>query len=117
MNKIYVTGSKNCDNYTLIKQKLDYHLKDKLPNVVIVSGEADGVELLAEKYAVERDLDICSFPIDWQKHGKQAAVIRNNILCDFIDSCLIFWDGISKDTGYVVGMAKKKGLPYKIIRY
>ncbi|MCM3764608.1 DUF2493 domain-containing protein [Neobacillus niacini] len=112
-----VTGLKGFDNYPLLKQKLDFFLKDKLPNVVIVSGEAEGVKRLAEKNAVERHLDICSFPIDWEKYGRQAAVIRNNSMFDRSDSCLIFWDGKSQDTGYIVGMAKKKGLDFKVIRY
>lgn len=115
--KVIVTGSKYFDDYTLLKQKLNYLLKDKLPNVVIVSGESDGVELLAEKYAVERFLDLCSFPIHWSEYGKSAALRRNELMYKFADSCLIFWDGKSKDTGYAVGAAKKYELDYKIVRY
>jgi hypothetical protein len=114
---VIVTGTKYFDDYSLLKHKLDNFLKDLLPNVVIVSGESEGVETLAEKYAVERDLDICSFPIKWSEYGKKAALIRNDVMYNFADACLILWDGVSKDTGYSVGAAKKYGIDYKIIRY
>ncbi|PLS04039.1 SLOG family protein [Neobacillus cucumis] len=117
MCRVIVTGSKNFDDYTLLKQKLDNYLKDKESDVVIVSSEAEGVETLAEKYAVERFYDICCFPIHWAKYGKKAALIRNDLMYKFADACLILWDGVSKDTGYTVGAAKKYGVEYKVIRY
>ncbi|MEH7419555.1 SLOG family protein [Neobacillus drentensis] len=117
MCRLIVTGSKNFNNYPLLKQKLDDFLKDKDSDVVIVSGEADGVETLSEKYAVERFYDICCFPIHWTKYGKKAAFIRNELMFNFANNCLIFWDGKSNDTGYTVGAAKKYGIEYKVIRY
>jgi hypothetical protein len=100
LSRIIVTGSKYFDDYSLLKNKLDNFLKDILPNVVIVSGESEGVELLSEKYAVERGLDLIGLPIQWDRYGKRAALIRNEIMFANSDYCLIFWDGKSKDRLY-----------------
>lgn len=117
--RVIVTGSKYFEDYQFIKSKLDELLIDDMKDVVILSGGEDsGVELLAEKYAVERFLDVSIFPIDWDNHGKSAGIIRNGLMYGTADYAIIFWDGQkNSSTGYCVGAAKQYRVPFKIVRY
>ena len=45
--KIIVAGSRTFDDYTLLKEKLDFFLKNQ-KDVVIVSGTAKGADKLGE---------------------------------------------------------------------
>lgn len=117
MFKLIVAGSRNFDDYDFLKDTLDHLLQNKLPNVVIVSGNARGADVLGEKYAVERGLDIAEFPAEWDKHGKSAGYRRNVEMADYSDACVVFWDGVSKGSKHMADIAKKKGLQLKVINY
>lgn len=116
--RVVVTGSKNFEDYHFIKSKLDELLKDMQDVVILSGGDDSGVELLAEKYGVERFLDISTFSIDWDNHGKSAGIIRNGLMYGTADYAIIFWDGKkNSNTGYAVGAAKQYCVPYKIVRH
>ncbi|MFP5111847.1 SLOG family protein [Bacillaceae bacterium C204] len=116
MNRVIVTGSKDFDDYDFLKRKLDLLLKDK-SDIVIVSDE-EKIGTMGEKWAVSNDADIVSFPIHWDEYGRDAAKIRNDLMYNFANYSLIFWNGMKNDqAGFAVGAAKKYGIDYKIIRY
>jgi hypothetical protein len=115
--KVIVAGSRNFSNYELLRDTLDRLLQNKLPNVTIVSGTANGADTLGEKYAVERNLELVEFPANWDKFGKSAGYRRNVEMADFSDGCVVFWDGVSKGTKHMIDIAEKKGLQLKVIKY
>jgi len=116
MVKIIIAGSRDFNNYDLLKEKLD-KAKDHFGEFEIVSGKARGADSLGEKYARENNLPIAEFPPDWDTHGKSAGFIRNADMAKYADGCIVFWDGKSKGTGHMIDLAKQYGKQVAIVNY
>lgn len=116
--KIIVAGGRDFKNYTLLKETLDKLLRKRSPEEVeIVCGEAAGADSLGKKYAIEKGMDVASFPADWDGHGRAAGPIRNGQMADYATHCLCFWDGRSKGTKNMINQAKQRNLKLLVINY
>lgn len=117
MKKIAIVGSRKFDNYEFFKEFIDKYLQD-CPDIQIhfVSGGAIGTDSLAEKYAYEEEIPIDIYYPDWETFGKSAGRIRNQEIIDTADELIAFWDGISPGTKMTISFAKKKGIPYKVVK-
>ena len=116
-----VAGSREFNDYQLLKEKLDKILSNQ-PHVVIVSGGARGADSLAERYAKEKGVLNVIFPAKWNIYGKSAGYKRNQEMHEYIShsdkrGIVCFWDGQSKGTAHNFELAKKYGTPLRIIRY
>lgn len=49
----------------------------KHPDMVVIQGEARGVDRMAKNWADFMSVPVVSFPADWDKYGKLAGPIRN----------------------------------------
>ena len=115
MKKIIVAGSRNFNDYDLLKEKLDFFFSKLTP--VIVCGEARGADSLGRKYAEENNLEILSFPADWNKYGKSAGYRRNEQMAEVADYLVAFWDGKSSGTKHMIDTMKKMGKDVRIVKY
>jgi len=68
----------------------------------IVSGGADGIDTLAQRYAQEHGLLLKEFLPEYSRYGKSAAYIRNTEIVKYAHMVLAFWDGKSKGTADTV---------------
>lgn len=123
MNKIYclVVGSRNFNDYSLLKKNLDDILKD-YDDICIVSGGARGADSLAERYAKENNYALKVFPAAWDLYGKRAGYVRNEQMHKYISlspirCCVAFWDGESRGTAQNFGLCKKYNNELKLIKY
>lgn len=82
--KLVVFGSRDYNDYEVIKEKLD-KINNESPITEIVSGKCRGVDTLGERWAKENMVDIAEFPADWNKHGKAAGPIRNAEMAKYAD--------------------------------
>lgn len=66
MNKFYllIAGSRNFEDYNLLKEITDYALLNRHENIVIVSGGARGADTLAKQYAYEKQYEYLEFKAD-----------------------------------------------------
>lgn len=120
---LLVAGSRTFNDYDLLKTKLDHILKNRLPEVVIVSGGAEGADSLAERYAKERGLPVRIFNAEWEKYGKAAGYKRNSAMHDYICNatgedmrgCVCFWNGKSKGTAQNFKLAEDRDTPLRTI--
>ena len=66
MNKFYllIAGSRNFEDYRLLKEITDYTLRNRNENIVIVSGGARGADTLAKQYAYEKQYEYLEFKAD-----------------------------------------------------
>lgn len=110
--KIIVAGTRSFDNYALVCKILN-----RLKNVEVVCGEARGADALGKKFAIENGLVVHSFPADWDSHGKSAGYKRNEQMAKFADSCIVFWDGVSKGSKHMIDLAQRYGLKTLVVRY
>lgn len=118
---IIVCGSRDFDDYDLLKRVLDDELK-ALPNPQIISGGAKGADRLAILYAHRTRTPLHIFFADWDTYGKAAGFIRNAEMLDFATSegnasVIAFWDGKSKGTEHMINIAMKKNVPVRIITF
>lgn len=120
MFKVIVAGSRNFENYALLKSTMDVLLKLKIEQgeeIVIVCGEAHGADALGKRYASERGFAVLSFPADWRRFGKKAGVIRNRQMAEAANACVCFWDGESRGTANMIEEARRRGLPLRVKRF
>lgn len=118
-----VVGTKTFMDYNLFSAKLNKLLSTKHEKtIIIVSGDADGADKLAEKYASEHGYHIIVFQAHWEEYGKKAGPLRNEQMHKFISSkedrgVVAFWDGKSKGTAQSFTLAQKYGNQLRIIQY
>ncbi len=109
--KLIIAGSRTIHDYKLVEEFVD-----KLPfkPTEIVSGRADGVDKLGERYAIQHRIKIAKFPADWTKYGKAAGFIRNEEMALYGDALIAFvrYDKGKGTNGTLnmIEMAKKHNL-------
>lgn len=120
MANIIIAGSRGFLNYYLLKEKMDFFLKnfiDRGEEINIITGKAKGADSLGERYAKENNFGIIEKPADWDQYGKRAGYIRNCEMADIADACVIFWDGKSPGSRHMYEICLKQNVPVRIVRY
>ena len=105
--KVAVIGSRN-----LSVKDLGKYLPHETTE--IVSGGAKGIDSCAKNFALEKGLEITEFFPDYNRYGRYAPIIRNDLIIDYSDAVIAFWDGGSKGTKYVIEQCRKKGKSIKV---
>ena len=113
--KIIIAGGRDFNDYQLLCSKLDFLFQNVVPT--IICGEARGADSLGKKYALEHNLQVISFPADWEKYGKSAGYIRNEQMAKEADALVAFWDGQSKGTKHMINIMKNLGKSVKVVKY
>ena len=108
VKRIVIAGSRHYSNYEEAREYLDLCLKDIKDgsDIIILSGGARGGDAIGERYAKENGFII-----------EKAGPIRNKAMAEMADVIICFWDGESKGTSSLIGLAKRlnKELKIKII--
>ena len=106
--KLMIAGSRKIMNFDLSAY---------IPNGVdlIITGGANGVDSLAEKYADSHKLSKLVLRPQYNHYGKAAPLKRNEEMVSVADEILVIWDGKSKGTNYTIEYAKKLGKKINII--
>ena len=66
--KVVVAGSRNFNDYELLKKELN-----KINITELISGGARGADKLGEKYAKENNIKIIRILPEWDKYGKEQG--------------------------------------------
>ena len=77
----------------------------------IVSGGARGVDSLGQRYARENLLPLEIVLPNWNEYGFVAGFLRNEEMASMADALIAVWDGKSRGTAYMIGVARRVGLP------
>lgn len=120
MFKVIICGSREFDDYDLLKEKCDKILKRKVDSgedIVIVSGAAKGADSLGEKYAKERGYKLEKFPANWEKYGKRAGYLRNKQMATVSNACIAFLSAYGENIGtkMMISIAKEDKLLLRVI--
>lgn len=109
---IAIVGSRGYLNYEAV---YNYVLNNFRDGDVLVSGGCPrGADYLAERAAGALGIKTLIFPADWNRLGKSAGFIRNADIVKNADKLVAFWDGESRGTQHVIGLANKAGIPVEI---
>lgn len=108
--RIAVIGSRNLN--------ID-NLENYLPDYVteIISGGAKGIDTCAREYARANGIKITEILPNYKKYGRGAPLVRNELIVDFSDEVIAFWDGKSHGTKYVIDLCRKKDKKVTIILF
>ena len=95
----------------------DFDLEDYVcPEVdVIISGGANGVDTLAERYADSHNIQKIIIRPQYNLYGRAAPLKRNEEMVKMADEVLVIWDGKSKGAKYTADFAKKLGKKVNVI--
>lgn len=113
---VAVVGSRTFTDWSLLDETLTaFHRATPISK--IVSGGARGADSMAERWANAHTIPVTVFPAEWQKYGKRAGFIRNELIISSCDRCFAFWDGQSKGTKHDIDLCAKQNIPCQIIRF
>lgn len=105
--KVIIAGSRGITDYDLVTEAIT---KSGFEITEVVSGGANGVDKLGEKFAVRNDIPIKVFLADWVKKKASAGIIRNAHMANYAEALIAVWDGKSAGTKNMIDTATKKGL-------
>ena len=100
--KLLIVGSRSIQNFDLAP-----YVPEGI--TLVISGGANGVDTLAEKYADKNRISKMIMRPDYARYGKCAPLKRNEEMVKLADAVLVIWDGISRGTKYTVDYAEKQG--------
>jgi hypothetical protein len=112
--KVIIAGSRTFRNYRIVRQYCDKYLQNKT-DIEIVSGGADGVDKLGERYAKEHNHKLTIMNADWKQYGKVAGPIRNRQMAEYADALIAFWLDSSKGTKNMIDTAREKRLLIRVV--
>lgn len=112
MSRIAVVGSREFPKLEWVKR-----LVAKLDPATdtVVSGGSMGPDRAAVHQAMHCKVGYKVYPAEWDKYGRSAGVIRNELIVKDSDVVVAFWDGKSKGTLNSINWAQKLKLPYVIV--
>lgn len=73
--KVVIAGSRNITDYEMVKKAIEL---SGFKITEVVSGGADGVDSLGERWAVENNIPIKRFPALWNALNQEGAIIKVN---------------------------------------
>ena len=76
----------------------------------VISGRARGVDQMGERWADYKDLPCDKYKAEWDKYGKRAGYLRNEVMADQAEALIALWDYQSKGTRNMIDIARRKGL-------
>ena len=110
--KVAVIGSRTLNSeshYQQLSQELDALVIAEAQAIsLIISGLAVGIDKMGERFALERGIPTQIFLPDYQSHGRFAPLVRNQLIVNEADICLVLWDGKSKGTAHALRLARRK---------
>lgn len=118
--RMIVAGGRDYSNQNIVNYYIN-RVKDVCDsrglNLVIVCGMATGADTLGRNYAISNGLEVLEFPANWNRYGKSAGYIRNKEMGDVADSAIVFWDGRSKGSKFMIDIMHELKKPVVAISY
>lgn len=113
--KLAIIGSRSFNDVAFISSELD-KLLDSSNLDLIISGGARGADSIGTEWARSKCIPCKIHLPDWDKYGKGAGFIRNELIINECDAVIAFWDGKSRGTLHSINLAKKKGKELTILK-
>ena len=105
--KLAIIGSRN----------LSVDIESYMPSGIseIVSGGARGIDACAAEYATKKGLKLTEFFPEYSRYGRAAPIKRNELIAEYADEAIAFWDGKSKGTKNTIGLFERLGKRVNVI--
>lgn len=113
--RLIIAGSRTIASTAYVLEKLDA-IVDCEEVEYVLSGMARGVDRMGEHWAEVHNVKVVQFPAQWDKYGRRAGYLRNELMADEATHLIAIWDGVSKGTKHMIDIARKRGLEVRIVR-
>lgn len=117
MFRVIIAGGRDFNDYPLLKETMDKLLVNITDEITVLCGQAKGADTLGEQYAKENGYTVSYYPADWEQYGKRAGYLRNEQMAQNSDALVAFWNGKSRGTKHMIGLAIQYGLKVRIKLY
>ncbi len=84
---------------------------------LIISGGADGIDKMGREYAKKHKILIYEILPEYNLYGKNAPLVRNDLIIKLSDMVVAFWDGKSRGTKNVIEKCKKLSKPIRVYNF
>ncbi|MGN1115477.1 MAG: hypothetical protein ACI4TH_02785 [Candidatus Ornithomonoglobus sp.] len=84
---------------------------------MIISGGANGIDMLAEEFADKHKLSKTILRPDYARYKKGAPLKRNDEMVDMADEVLVVWDGKSRGSKHTIDYAVKIGKKVTVVTH
>lgn len=109
--RIMITGSRSWSDRETVENAL-LRTMAKHPNATIIHGGARGADSLADNFCRLYAVPCEVYPADWERHGRQAGLLRNMQMLDSgVDAVIGFWDRQSPGTRHALREANIRHIP------
>jgi len=109
---IGIVGSRTITSYEALEHVLRDAPRHWMEDPRFVSGGADGVDTLAERYAARNEIPIEVIEPDWNDWSRgHPAKVRNTDIVEASDGVIALWDGQSEGTRDTMDKCLNKGVP------
>jgi hypothetical protein len=112
--RLIVCGRRSFTDFELVRRELS-HLNRQRPISVLIHGWVGPAAPVVEHWARENDISIVRYPPNWELHGKDAEVRRNEfMLSDSRPGLVVAFPG-GPDTSDLVHRALNKGVAVLVV--
>lgn len=115
--RVVVAGSRTIIDRPTIHRHLETILCQKMKThaVTIISGCAKGPDTIGAEWALAKNLPVEYVRANWEKFGKQAGMLRNQIMNNGCDAVIAFHDGKSSGTANMIQIAQQSKRMIRVI--
>lgn len=113
MSRVLVCGSRHFNDGDIVARELS-----SIGDISeIIHGGAPGADTCAGTFARDNSIPVNVYPALWQLYGVGAGPERNRRMLaeSKPDLVVAFWDGQSRGTKHMIGIAEKAGVEVRII--
>jgi len=114
--RVLVCGGRDYDDQGEVWSALS-DLRARFGRLTVIQGGATGADMLAREWAFRQSsVRLINEPADWQKHGKAAGTIRNQLMVDEYRPELVLAFPGGRGTADMVRRAKAAGVPVREVQ-
>lgn len=111
-----ITGSRKWTDKEALFDFLDQVIKDWGKPDLFIHGGAAGADIMGHEWAASRGIksEFVRFLPDWDKYGKGAGHIRNQLMVDEATHAVAFPWATSRGTQDAMNRIEEKGIPLRV---
>jgi len=126
--RVIICGSRSIKGMEGMRHVMDAIKASSWTITEVVTGDAEGVDKLADAWAKESGIARVIFPANWKGKGKAAGYKRNQKMSWYISlfmkdgetqdnlagACIAIWNGSSRGTGHMIDICNENYIPIYI---
>lgn len=105
--KVIIAGSRGITDESVVLKAIE---ESGFNITTVVSGAAQGPDMLGAAWALSKNIPVLFFPAEWNRCGKVAGHVRNKEMAKTAHALIAIWDCKSRGTLDMIDLAHEHGL-------